>query len=130
MATRFTRRAGLAAALSIAALGLVACKPVTMIVDTPKQGDEIALKPDQPMRVRWANLKPAAGAWTLEGPPAGVVAANGVDIAPASAGARQLESFNFTAAKPGQEPLTFVYRRKDGVPATADERITVLVKVG
>ena len=119
----------LAALLAAIALGLSACKPVTMIIDTPKSGDQIALKANQPMRVRWANLEPSAGAWALEGPPPAFVSAGGVDIAPASAGARQLESFNFTAQKPGQEPLTFVYKRKDGAPATADERITVTVKV-
>jgi predicted secreted protein len=130
MSAQFTRRAGLTAAVSAFALGLVACQPVTMIVDTPKQGDQIALKPNQPMRVRWANLEPSAGAWALEESSAGVVTASGVDIAPPSAGARQLESFNFVAARPGQQPLTFVYKRKDGAAATADDRITVMVKVG
>ena len=129
MSASLTRTVGLAAALA-AALALAACQPVTMIVDTPKEGDQIALKPNQPMRVRWANIEPSAGAWALEGAPGGVVSANGVDIAPPSAGARQLESFNFVAAKPGQQPLTFVYKRKDGAPATADDRITVMVKVG
>lgn len=117
----------LAAATSLL---LVGCKPVLYTVDTPKEGQEIALAQEQPMRVRWANLHPESGSWTLEVPPQGAITSNGVDVQPPADGARQLESFKFTGAKPGEETLTFAYKRKDGAPPSADERVTIKVKVG
>jgi hypothetical protein len=48
--------------------------------------------------VRWANLEPDAGAWALEAPPKGALAGGEIKVQPASAGARQLEVFQFTGA--------------------------------
>jgi hypothetical protein len=111
-------------------LALSACSPVLSTIDTPKEGDVITLAKEQPMRVRWANLHPDAGAWTLEQPPKGSLKSGGIEIQPPAAGAQQLESFRFVGANAGEETLTFAYKRKDGTPPSADERITVKVKVG
>jgi len=116
--------------ISCVMLALSACSPVLSTIDTPKEGDVITLAKEQQMRVRWANLHPDAGAWTLEQPPKGSLKPGGIDVQPPAAGAQQLESFNFVGANPGEETLTFAYKRKDGTPPSADERITVKVKVG
>jgi hypothetical protein len=108
---------------------LAGCAPVLSTIDTPKEGQVITLAQKQPMRVRWANLHPDSGAWTLEQPPKGAVTTDGVDIKPPAAGAQQLESFKFVGVKAGEETLTFAYKRKDGAPPSADERVTVKVKV-
>ena len=116
-------------ALSALALTLAGCAPVLSTIDTPKDGQVITLAQKQPMRVRWANLHPDAGAWTLEKAPKGSLTTDGVDIKPPAAGAQQLESFKFVGASPGEETLTFAYKRKDGAPPSDDERVTVKVKV-
>jgi hypothetical protein len=108
---------------------MAACSPVLSTIDTPKEGQVITLAKDQPLRVRWANLNPDTGAWTLEQPPKGALTAKGVDIQPPNGGARQLESFQFIGAAPGQETLTFTYKRKNGEAPSTDERVTVTVKV-
>jgi hypothetical protein len=112
-----------------AGVALAGCAPVLSTIDTPKEGQVITLAQKQPMRVRWANLHPDSGAWTLEQPPKGSLTTDGVEIKPPAAGAQQLESFRFIGAKPGEETLTFAYKRKDGAPPSADERVTVKVKV-
>ena len=126
--TTFTRR-GLAGLAIAGALALSACAPVTVMVDTPKEGDAIAVAPKQAMQVRWANLEPDAGSWTLEQPPKGALQASGIKVQPAEAGARQLEVFNFVGVQKGEETLTFAYKRKNGTAPNADERITVKVSV-
>jgi hypothetical protein len=126
--TTLTRRAA-AGAMIAGLLALSACAPVTVLVDTPKEGDAIAVAPKQPMQVRWANLEPDAGSWTLEQPPKGALQAAGVKIQPPAAGARQLEVFNFVGVQKGEETLTFAYKRKNGAAPNADERITVKVSV-
>jgi hypothetical protein len=116
-------------AAAAAAVLLNSCAPVVVTVDTPKEGDTIAVAPEQSVRVRWANIHPEAGSWKLDHPPTGALSATAVKIQPPENGARQLEVFEFVGAKPGTETLTFFYERKDGAPITSDEHITINFKV-
>jgi hypothetical protein len=84
------------------------------------------------MQVRWGNQRPDQGDWTLETPvsPAAAVALKARKVQPPGEGAQQVEIFDFVAARKGAQDLTFTYRRKDGQPPTADERVTIAVSVG
>ena len=120
----------LAAAAAGAALALSGCAPIPKTVDTPKNGDTFALTVNQPMEVRWGNQRPDQGDWVLETPKGAALAAKGRMVQPPGEGAQQVEIFDFQAAQKGDENLTFTYRHKDGQPATADEQVTITVKVG
>lgn len=118
--------------MGMAAAGLLllqACSPITRVIDTPKDGDRIALNVEQGMQVRWSNLSPAEGTWTLENEPASAVSLVGKTAQPGAGGGIALDIFDFTAKAKGDERLTFVYRRHDGGPASPDERISVDVSV-
>lgn len=123
------RRSLISGAIAVTMLSLAACKPVTVMVDTPKEGDKIAVNVKQDVQVRWANLQPDNGNWVLETPPKGALAAGGSKIQPAAAGAQQLEIFSFTGASKGAESLTFAFQHKDGSPTTPEERITIHANV-
>ena len=112
-------------------IALSACAPIPTVVDTPKDGDRIALSVDQPMQVRWSNQSPDHGAWELEkGPPTSAVTLVSRSAERPEGAAFALDVFDFKAAKPGAERLTFVYRHKDGRAPTPEERITIEVGVG
>ncbi|MBL8772812.1 MAG: hypothetical protein JNK30_15630 [Phenylobacterium sp.] len=118
---------GLAAAMM---LGLAACAPIPTVLDTPKNGDTVAISVDQPMQVRWANQSPAHGAWVLQAPPVDTALKTvGRKTEQPPGGAMAVDVFDFVGAQPGSQQLTFVYRRKDGVPPTPEEQITITVGV-
>jgi hypothetical protein len=105
---QWTRRAAIGLGLA-GALALGACGKIPMTVDTPKNGEKVLLELNQPMQVRWGNLWPQKGEWTLEkAPPAGVVSVGTRTVQPPANGAQQLEVFDFTAAKKGRDDVTFI----------------------
>jgi predicted secreted protein len=110
-------------------LTLAACAPIPAVIDTPKDGDRVALAVKQPMQVRWANESPAHGSWVLEKAPAAAVTAVGRKTEQPPGGAMALDVFDFEGAQQGTEDLTFAYRRKDGAPPKPEERITISVSV-
>jgi hypothetical protein len=110
-------------------LALQACAPITRVIDTPKEGDQIALNVEQGMQVRWSNLSPNEGTWSLETEPKAAVTLVGKTAQPGAGGGVALDLFDFVARQKGAERLTFVYKRHDGAPASAEERITVDVNV-
>ena len=116
--------------LAVLLLGLaaVACAPVQVLVDNPKDGSVIQLAAEQPLRLRLTNVTPGA-AWVMEKEPAGALAYVGHEEKPPVGGALGLQFYDFKGAKPGEERLTFA-RRADGAPAgPADETFTVTVAV-
>lgn len=117
----------------LAAAGMLmfaACAPIPQNVDTPINGANIDLSVDQPMHVRWGNLWPEQGSWVLETEPAtAALKLQGRNVQPPANGAQQLETFDFIGAAKGQQALTFVFKRKDGTPPNADERVTITVNV-
>jgi hypothetical protein len=112
------------------ALAVAACAPIASVVDTPQDAQLVRISVDQPMQVRWANMTPEAGSWVMEKGPASALTSLRRTVQPPANGAYQLEIFEFAGAAPGAEQLTFTYRRNDGAPPTADERITIRVQVG
>lgn len=127
------RRGVLRTVLCAAGAGLLllgACSPIPKVVDTPKNGDRFTLAVEQPMQVRWGNVNPTAGAWALEASPKSALKAQGHKVEPPANGSQQLETFDFVAAQKGAEDVTFVFKRADGQPPDAEERITISVTVG
>lgn len=119
--------------LAAAAAGLViiqGCAPVTRVIDTPKDGARIDLTVEQGMQVRWSNLSPNEGTWALESNPKTAVVLMGKTEQPASGGGIALDIFDFKAKQKGADRLTFVYRHKDGSPASAEDRISLDLQVG
>ena len=119
--------------LGLAVAGLIplwACGPIPTVLDTPKNGDKVSLTVNQPMTVRWSNQSPAQGAWVLEGgPTTPAVTLVGYKTEQPAGAAMALDIFDFVAAQKGDDRLTFAYKRKDGTPPTADERITIALSV-
>jgi hypothetical protein len=112
-------------------VGLAACAPIPTVLDTPKDGDKVSISVKQPMQVRWANQSPEHGAWVLEkGPANAAVAVVGRKTEQPPGGAMAVDVFDFVGAREGTDSLTFVYRRKDGVPPAPEERVTIAVGVG
>lgn len=129
MQLAMTRRAMAGLAL-VGMMGLAACAPIPVLSDNPKPGTAVAIKTEQPLRVRWTNLEPANGKWVLEQPPGAALKVVGTETQPAAAGAQQLEMFDFVGAAKGTETLTFVYETKEGGAAAAEGRVSIVVNVG
>ena len=130
MAAKSGTRAVLTGLVLAGSLLLQACAPIPRVIDTPKDGAQVSLDLEQPMQVRWSNMSPEHGAWALEGEPAKTVTLVGHTAQPAEGGALALDVFDFVGAHRGVEQLTFVYKRKDGTPPRADERVTIELAVG
>lgn len=122
-------RTAILAALATGLMALAACAPIPIVLDTPKDGDKVALSVEQPIQVRWANQSPQHGSWVLERGPNAAVTAVGHKTEQPPGGAMALDVFDFVGAQKGNDSLTFVYRRKDGSPPTPEEQVTIVVGV-
>lgn len=123
-------RSVLAMGVAAALIALPACSPVPQVLDTPKDGEIVALSVSQPMQVRWANQSPALGSWVLEkGAETAAVTMLGRKTEQPAGAAMALDVFDFVGAQKGNARLTFVYKRKDGAPPTPEEQVTISVGV-
>lgn len=123
------RRSNLAVLGSLlAAMALTACSPTMVTQDNPKDGTLVTLVPDQTLRVRLTNQ--GDNAWRLEEGALKAVKPVTAMKRPSAGGALELALFDFVAAAPGQDQLTFTYRPDGALPSPADERITIKVAVG
>jgi hypothetical protein len=114
---------------TIAAAGLVAaCGSTPVSLDNPKDGASVQLAVQQPLTVRLSNVT-GGGRWVREGEAPDALQALDAKVRDAANGAMQLETFEFVAAAPGDDVLTFVYRRP-GAELTADDVIRIKVDVG
>jgi len=120
-------RLGLASVVAVLTLGLSACDPIGKVVDNPKDGDVLELVQDQPLQFRMTNQEGLA--WRLESGAAKVLKPVNQTGRPAEAGALELALYDFVAAAPGTDTLTFTYGPKGAAPTPTDERTTVTIRV-
>lgn len=115
-------------AVILLSFAAVACAPVQVLVDNPKDGSTIQLAAEQPLRLRLTNVSQGA-AWVMESQPTGAVAYVGHEAKPPAGGALGLQFYDFKGAKAGEEQITFARRADGAEPSPADETFTVTVAV-
>lgn len=98
---------GLIAVCGLAAL--TACARVVVTLDNPKDGSQINLAVDQPMRVRLTNMDGAGGAWVANKGPGAAIRPMETAVQPSAGGAMQLDTFEYVGAAPGEQHVTFAY---------------------
>lgn len=106
---------------------LAGCGSTPVSLDNPLDGQSVALAVSQPLRVKLSNVS-GGGAWVREGDTPDSVEVLDPAVRDAANGVKQLQTFEFVGAAPGEDVLTFVYRRP-GVEPDVSDVIRIAVKV-